>query len=984
MNSIAQRWAVAGWLVFVAACAAVIGRTEFTADISAFLPRSPTPAQRLLVEQLRDGVVSRLILIGIDGAPPETLAQASRRLATELRKHDGFVSVANGADAEFSKDREFLWRYRYLLSPAVTPDRFSARGLRGRLEEHLRLLDSPAGPLVRRILPRDPSGELRELIEPLEGQGRPALRDGVWFSRDGSRALLVAQTRAAGVDIDAQERALAAIRGAFVQAAGASGANLLMTGPGVFSVSARAAIKGDALLFSLIASALIAGLLFALFRSPRVVGLSLLPVASGAAAGVAAVSLGFGTVHGITLGFGVTLIGEGVDYAIYLFTQSAPGVPPRNALDRIWPTLRLGVLTSVLGFSAMLFSGFTGLAQLGLFSITGLIVAVAVTRWVLPALLPQGFAAPVVADFAPAAMAVARGAPRLRYPLLAVAALAAALLAVQRGPLWSDDLASLSPVPLSDQVLDQQMRRDIGAPDVRHLVVVRGGDEEAALQAAEAVAEALSGAVRRGLLEGYDSPSTWLPSQAAQRDRQAALPAPAVLRANLAQALRGLPYRPGTFEPFLEDAAGARKLPLIDRYALQGTGLALKVDSLLMKRDEGWTAMLPLRGVADASSLTREINAVAGGQAMLLDLKRESEQLYRGYRREALVYSLAGAAAIVALLFVTLRSPRRVYDVLTPLAAAVVVTTGLLSLGGRTLSIFHLVGLLLVVAVGSNYSLFFDRQALAGVDRERTLVSLLFATVTTVIGFGLLSFSGVPVLSAIGSTVGLGAILALSFSAMLARGEAGSAGGSAAWRPAPAMELTLMLHAAGAVVLVLRPALWPWVLSAVAANHVLLSAAVLWPRGQALGSNLVRLPAPAAARNEVCLTFDDGPDQEVTPRVLDLLDRYQAKASFFCVGAEAEACPHIVKEIARRGHSVENHSQRHSPAFAFYGPWRLKREVEVAQAVISGLTGRHPEFFRAPAGFRSPLLDPVLARCGLRYVSWTRRGFDTVDGDVGR
>jgi peptidoglycan/xylan/chitin deacetylase (PgdA/CDA1 family) len=373
----------------------------------------------------------------------------------------------------------------------------------------------------------------------------------------------------------------------------------------------------------------------------------------------------------------------------------------------------------------------------------------------------------------------------------------------------------------------------------------------------------------------------------------------------------------------------------------------------------------------DAAAIARDIGAVAGALAVLLDLKRESDQLYGSYRREAVVYSLAGAAAIVVLLLATLRSPRRVYDVVAPLAAAVVVVTALLTLGGHTLSIFHLVGLLLVVAVGSNYSLFFDRQALSSVDRGRTLVSLLFAAVTTMIGFGLLSFSSVPVLNAIGSTVGLGALLALSFSAILQRRETDAAGDARAWRPAPVLELTLMLHAAGALVLVLRPGLWPWVLAAVAANHLLLAAAVLWP-------------APAAGRNEVCLTFDDGPDPDVTPRVLDLLDRHQAKASFFCVGEQAQSCPQLVKEIARRGHSVENHSQRHSPAFAFYGPWRLKRDVEAAQAVITGLTGRPPEFFRAPAGFRSPLLDPVLARCGLRYVSWTRRGFDAVDGNVRR
>jgi len=202
------------------------------------------------------------------------------------------------------------------------------------------------------------------------------------------------------------------------------------------------------------------------------------------------------------------------------------------------------------------------------------------------------------------------------------------------------------------------------------------------------------------------------------------------------------------------------------------------------------------------------------------------------------------------------------------------------------------------------------------------------------------------------------------------------------WRPAPAVGLSLLLHAAAVATLVVSPGLWPWVIGGLAANHLLLSAAVLWPRGRILGPNLVRLPAAAAARNEVSLNFDDGPDPEVTPRVLDLLDRHQARASFFCIGEKAAAFPELVREIARRGHSVENHSHGHPIAFAFFGLARLRREVDAAQAAIAGLTGRAPEFFRAPAGFRSPLLDPVMAACGLRYVSWTRRGFDTVHGNA--
>lgn len=205
-----------------------------------------------------------------------------------------------------------------------------------------------------------------------------------------------------------------------------------------------------------------------------------------------------------------------------------------------------------------------------------------------------------------------------------------------------------------------------------------------------------------------------------------------------------------------------------------------------------------------------------------------------------------------------------------------------------------------------------------------------------------------------------------------------------AWRPPPLVVVSMALHVLAVIAFAVRPDDWPWALVLLAANHLVLGALALAPRGSLLGPNIVRLPAAAAARREVSLTFDDGPDPALTPRVLDLLERHGARASFFCIGEKAAEFPQLVEEIARRGHSVENHSLRHSCAFAFYGPLRLSRELRTTQMVISQITGRRPEFFRAPAGFRSVLLDPVLARYSLRYVSWTRRGLDGVDNDPDR
>lgn len=769
----AARWALGAWLALLVACGLVVARTPFTTDLSAFLPRSPSPVQELLVEQLRDGVASRLMLIGIEGAPPERLAEASKRLAAALRASGVFASVNNGEEAGFETDREVLWRYRYLLSPAVRPERFSAQGLHASLTELLGQLASSAGVLVQRMASADPSGELLSLAERLAPQARPRTQAGVWFSKDGARALLVAQTLAPASDIDAQQRALSLVRTAFAEAAAGGEAKLVVTGPAVFSVASREHVREDAWRLSLIGSVLIAGLLIALYRSPRVLGLGLLPVASGALAGIAAVSLAFGSVHGITIAFGVTLIGEAVDYAIYLFTQNAPGAAPESTFARIWPTLRLGMLTSICGFSAMLLSNFTGLAQLGLFSTAGLLVAAAVTRWILPSLVPRGFSVAAVAALVPGTLAAVRAAPRLRGALLVVLATAVVFLVARPQPLWSSSLASVNPVSAAEQALDRQLREDVGAPDVSYLVVIGAADQEAALQASERAAAALREGVSRGWLQGFDHPAAYLPSLATQRARQQALPPAEVLRANLQAAQKGLPFRPAAFEPFVRDVAAAAELPLLERSSLQGTSLGLRLDALLVRRGSGWAAMLPLRGVGDADAIAARLADLPG--VTLLDLKRQFDELYRGYLREAVLHSLLGAAAIALLLFLALRSPRRVLDVAAPLAAAALATCGVLALGGVQLSIFHLIGLVLVVAVGSNYSLFFDRQAPASQERGRTVVSVLFAALTTVIGFGLLATSKVPVLSAIGTTVGLGAAMALAFSAIMSRQDAHAA-----------------------------------------------------------------------------------------------------------------------------------------------------------------------------------------------------------------
>ena len=201
------------------------------------------------------------------------------------------------------------------------------------------------------------------------------------------------------------------------------------------------------------------------------------------------------------------------------------------------------------------------------------------------------------------------------------------------------------------------------------------------------------------------------------------------------------------------------------------------------------------------------------------------------------------------------------------------------------------------------------------------------------------------------------------------------------WRLTPLLKASVACHAGAAALTLAQPALWPWALGAVAFDHALITGTGLWPRSTWLGANLLRLPAASVARSEVALTIDDGPDPEVTPAVLDLLDAHAARATFFCIARHAERHAPLCREIVRRGHSVQNHSFAHSHRFSLLGPAALRREVMHAQDALEQITGLRPRFFRAPAGLRNIFLAPLLHELDLQLVAWTRRGFDTVRRD---
>jgi len=756
------------WLLAMLAGAVVVWNSHFSADMSFFLPAKPSAEQQVLVDQLKEGVVSRLLMVAIEGGDAAQRAKASRDLRGRLEKLPDFVAVQNGEAGSLDADRDFLFQHRYLLSPAIKPERFTVDGLREAVANSIDLLASPAGMMIKPLLPRDPTGELVEMISGLNAGAQPNVRDGVWASRDGERAMLLIQTAALGSDTDGQEKAIDLIRSQFAEAAPGSELKVQLSGPGLFAVKSRATIKGEVSRLSTISTLAIIAVLFFVYRSGRLMTLGLLPVLSGALAGIVAVSLAYGTVFGITVGFGSALIGEAVDYSIYYFVQSNRlGVEQWR--ERFWPTIRLGVLTSICGFAALLFSGFPGLSQLGLYSLSGVLAAAVVTRFILPALAGSDFAMRDLSHFGPAlkrGIALLQG---LRWPVLVLTLAATGFLAANHDHLWHPNLSALSTVSAEDGAVDQALRADISAPDARYMAVITAPDREAALQAAERAGQQLDGLIAQGIIGGYDSPARFLPSLSMQASRRASLPTTDELQSRLQAALSDSPLAANKLGGFLEDIAKAKGQGSVTREALNGTSLALAVDSLLLQRPNGWSVLLPLRPPGGDKGIDIAIEpvraALTGSGALFVDMKNEFDTLYNDYLHEATLLSLAGFVAIVALLAVTLRSPRRLATVLLPLLIAVVLVIAGLHLAGEQLHLLHLIGMLLIVAVGSNYALFFDHAAGGDGLDSPTLVSMAVANLTTAIGFGTLALSNVPVLHAIGVTVGPGAILALLLSA---------------------------------------------------------------------------------------------------------------------------------------------------------------------------------------------------------------------------
>ena len=733
------------WLLVTLVMGSVIYlRLELTFDLSAFVPRQTSVSQEILIEQIRRGPASRLLVIGIAGASNEQLADISDQLKQKLSESPTFSSVLNGEiDSEEAVVPAPVDRY-YLLMRDMD---YSAESLQLALDQRLRDLAFGGGATLLELTARDPYLVTLDILERLF----PADVGGdTWFAADGS-AVLMAETPSTSIDIGAQQAAVDLIKTTFRELPGTDNLTIDVTGVGAFSAELQQTIRREATVRSVLASLALMLVILVVFRRLRYVVLAALPLGMGFLAGLALTSVLFDKVHGITLAFGFTMLGVAIDYPLHLFSH-ARNVPGRTAIQRIWPTLRLGVTSTAIAYLALLFSGSQGLAQLGTFTVTGVIFALLVTRTWLPRFL-SGEAR----DSGPTTDSTVIPALGWTGGLLALAISAIVIWSHTTASIWDDELSSLSPIPQARLAADRQLRAASATLDMRYQLVLQNESLDGLLEDCEQ-AEALLGVAKDdGMLTDWRSVCQLLPSRATQERRRQAIPNSESLRERLRQAADGTPFRLAAFDPFIDAAAKSRQLEPLGLEEVRKTPLGSWIGAHVMKLGSQWVALFSL--VEPEPALLESRLGEWPMPAGLIDLQSASLELMRDYRVSALRVIAVSALLILALLWLVRGEFRQMLWVGLTVTAALATTVTIASLVHNGLTVMHLVALLLVLGLGLDYALFLSRSE-SRLEQARTRQSVIACAASTTLAFGILAGSSIPMLRYLGLTVATGSAAA--------------------------------------------------------------------------------------------------------------------------------------------------------------------------------------------------------------------------------
>ncbi|HZX30869.1 MAG TPA: MMPL family transporter [Rhodocyclaceae bacterium] len=756
-----RQWAAYLWVAIALACAAFVGLrfsqgSPVEADLLALLPPTErNPNAEAAVKVLSDRLGNRvLFLVGHpDGNQAKTLAHD---FADRLRQSDAFARVIDQAPKVDGKlVAEIYAPYRAAL--LTSADRkllqdpvFDAEALL------LRRMYQPFHAGLPTDTAVDPFGFLQHWLSRLPlAQTALTIEDGVLVARDGGNTyvLVLAEPTGNAFDAATQGKVVAAVDAAETRIkAQAPQAAILRTGGLFYGHAARTSAQREV---DLIGGGSLIGiliLLWSLFRSLRPLALGMGTVAIGIACGMASVLALDGKIHLITLVFGASLIGEAVDYAIQYFAahlDSGDQWNPEAGLRRVLPGLAVAVATSLIGYGALSLTPFPAVSQIALFAFVGLS-----TAWVsVVLLLPRFVRRPCGRDADQSVRLPRRilstwrekATPRL------VAMLSLAIIAVSI-PGWlrlapDDDVRQLVSRPASLTEQESVIRRLAGAGGSGRFFLVEGGNDEEALQREEALTERLLPKIGHGIA-GFSAISDFVPSQATQ-DLNRRLLASALPQDKVAKLLDGQGFQPAAAQAWSAALADtASSLTLAD---WRNGPLAMPVKhQMLPPGTSGMALLVTLTG--DDGSL--DLSALSAGLPgiSVVDKTASVSALFAEYRRLATLW-LPAALAIVLAILAARYGIRQGTVILIPTLLAMGAALAAYGYSGTQLTLFTMMGLVLVLGVGVNYAIFVVE---AGDRAPAPFAGVVLSAATTILSFGLLSLSSMPALHQFGLVLLIG------------------------------------------------------------------------------------------------------------------------------------------------------------------------------------------------------------------------------------
>ena len=755
------------WVVLVSTgLVYIVSHIKLVTDLSQFIPSYLSTGDnnqnlKYLLDEVEKGDAATLLMMEISGSTSNEVAQLSRILKNKLSDLNIFTSINNGEFSGISDEIKQLFKYRYLLHTA----KFDESSLNSELHLRMAEIQRGMGIALKNSLPRDPQNHFINYLQKFQQRGAPVVHHGVWFDDKEQNTILIARMKPEYNSLEDQSNILSSLREIWDGISKPENIELNISGPATFALATKNEIQNTTNKLAIVASLFMMIIFWAGYRSIRLFFVAGLPLASAVVAGLCMTNFVFGNVHGITIAFGITILGVCLDYPVHFFSHLDECQSIRKTLQTIWPTLQLGVISTVIGYLAMLNTGFTGLSQLAIFASSGLIIAVLVTRWIIPFFINDNYKVKPVLNWIPV-QSGEKCTTKCRV-ILVLLILVMSFYVFQfshKHRAWQQDITALSPIPKKAREFDQHLRDSLGLPDVGYIFMVRGKDPEDVLQKTESLRSDIQELTDNGIAKSIYSVTDQLPSQQSQMQLQNRLPSEVELRNSMKAALKGTPFKNSIFEPFINDVEQSKTLAPLTIEEMKQHEITASLTQDMFLRDDYWVSIIRISGVKDNEQLEQWVKQHPELIENYINIRKTSSKLVTDYRDVALQRLVMGVFLIFLTLMTFLRSFKRALKILLPVILALLLSITIEVLLGAELTIFHILAMLLVVGIGLDYSLFFQRATKNPLEQKKHFHGVIISAASTIIAFAMLALSGVPVMAAMGLTVTLGIIASFVFS----------------------------------------------------------------------------------------------------------------------------------------------------------------------------------------------------------------------------